>query len=208
MSRRMRLPVIGSADARVLLAGCHPDTPLPEALASSGCLLSQPLGADLVALPLRAVQLDWIDVATLAPGTPVFFPAQAGAGVPAPAPVTPGAGQRQAAVSAVPLADGPAASAPESAPGPTPRPADLSPETATQLAYRHDVEEVAAFLRADLSVLVICEKAVVRYLAEHMVSRAGREPRIIQASPAGDTDTEADTGNGAYGAALRLEGAA
>jgi transitional endoplasmic reticulum ATPase len=193
MSRRLRLPVIGSADTRGLLAGCHPDTLLPEALASSGCLLSRPLDPDLAALPLRAVQLDWIDVATLAPDRPVFWPAQVG--VPA-APSGPAPAEDpwppRTVISAVPL-DGDLASA---GPEPATRPDELSPEKATQVAYRQAVDEVAAFLRADLSVMVICEKAVVRYLAEHMVMTAGREARIIQATAAGDTDTEAEAGAG------------
>ena len=174
MSRHQRLPVIGSAETRRLLAECHPDTPLPEALASSGCLLSQPLGADLAALPLRAIQPDWIDVTTVRPDIPVFSPAQAGL----PAPVMPEGRQQQAEASAVQQADDPAAVWPV----PTRRPAELSAETATQIAYGQAVDEVAAFLRADLSVLVICEKAVVRYLAEHIVqygrARAPHHPGI------------------------------
>jgi AAA+ superfamily predicted ATPase len=75
------------------------------------------------------------------------------------------------------------------------RPANLSYEDATQLAYSRQVDEVAAFLRADLSVLVICEKAVVRYLTEHMVRTANRQPVVIQASPAdAAADTAADSG--------------
>ncbi|MBV9448168.1 MAG: AAA family ATPase [Streptosporangiaceae bacterium] len=196
MTRRPRLSVIGSADARRLLAGCHEDTPLTEALAGSGCLLGQPLSADLAALPLRAIQPDWIDIAAVRPDTPVYFPSvPAGASVPV-------ADQRPrveptAAVAAA--GPSPASSAPAE-PASVARPVDLTPETATQVAYRHDVNEVAAFLRADLSVLVICEKAVVRYLAEHMVRTAGREPRVIQASPAGEIDTEADADDGGRGA--------
>lgn len=200
MSKRLRLRVIGSADARQVIAGYHPDTPLPEALARSGCLLSEPLSADLSALPLRAVQLEFTDAATLPPGRPIFWPAQAGAGIPAPAAAEPEPGRGPATVSAVPLAADPASGGPAPGrPAPLPRPADLSPETATQVGYRHAVEEVAAFLRADLSVLVICEKAVVRYLAEYVVQTAGREPRVIQASASTETDTEADPGDGTFG---------
>jgi SpoVK/Ycf46/Vps4 family AAA+-type ATPase len=208
MSRRLRLRVIGSADAQQVIAGYHPDTPLAEALTRSGCLLSQPLSADLTALPLRAVQLDWTDIAALPPDSPMFSPARAGAGVTAAAAAGPEPGRRRATVSAVPLAADPASGglapdAPASGrPVSPPRPADLSPEAATQIAYRHAVEEVAAFLRADLSVLVICEKAVVRYLAEHMAQAAGREPRVIQASSSSETDTEADPGDGAGNLAL------
>jgi transitional endoplasmic reticulum ATPase len=194
MSRRLRLRVIGSADARQVIAGYHPDTPLPEALARCGCRLSQPLSADLTALTLGAVQLDWTDTAALPPDSPVSSPAQAGAAVAAPAAVSAEPGRRHATLSAAPLASGPASGRP----APPPRPADLSPETATQIGYRNAVEEVAAFLRADLSVLVICEKAVVRYLAEYMAQTAGREPRVIQASSSAETDTEADPGDGAF----------
>jgi transitional endoplasmic reticulum ATPase len=205
MSRRLRLPVIGSADARQVIAGYDPDTPLPEALARSGCLLSQPLNADLTALPLRAVQLDWTDIAALPPDSPMFSPAHAAARITVPAAAAAGAepGRRRATVSAVPLAAGPASAGPapdraaSGRPAPLPRPADLSPEAATQIAYRHAVEEVAAFLRADLSVLVICEKAVVRHLAEHIAQAAGREPRVIEASASAQTDTEADPGDNA-----------
>jgi AAA+ superfamily predicted ATPase len=60
---------------------------------------------------------------------------------------------------------------------------ELKDEQATQAAYYRQVAEVASFLRADLSVLVVCEKAVVQHLAVHMVRTAGREAQVIQAPP-------------------------
>jgi transitional endoplasmic reticulum ATPase len=185
MSRRIPLSVIGSDQAQQLLASCSGNMPLHEALARSGCVLAAPLAADQAMLPLRAVQPTWVDWAALSPDTPVFFP------------VAPRRGTASAS----------AAGPPSASAGPPPRltatpirgqggarPAELSPEAATQRAYRKQVDEVAAFLRADLSVLVICEKAVVRYLAEHMARAADREAHLIQASA--DTDDQpADPGD-------------
>jgi transitional endoplasmic reticulum ATPase len=180
MSRRIPVSVIGSDQAQQLLASCSGDTPLHEALAYSGCVLATPLTADQAILPLRAVQPTWVDRTALSADTPVFFP------------VTPPAPQRGTASASA----GPPprlTATPIRGPGGA-RPAELSPEAATQRAYRKQVDEVAAFLRADLSVLVICEKAVVRYLAEHMARAADREAHLIQASA--DTDDQpADPGD-------------
>jgi len=175
MSKRIRLSVVGSAQEQQLLASYPSDLPLHEALTRSGCLLTAPLPSRLADLPLRAIQQDWIDGATLAPGTPVFLPDRSHQPGPPEAPVPSGVA--------------PAETAPDVS-----RPLDLSYETATRVAYTRQVEEVAAFLRADLSVLVICEKAVVRYLDEHMVLAANRTPRVIQAS---STDSTADTADDA-----------
>ncbi len=163
MSRRIPLAVIGSAEQQRLVAGYPGDLPLREALTRSGCRLAEPPVPGHNDLRLAAFQLRWIEQAP----PPREPPPQAPSGQ-----ARPGASAQ---------------------PGYPPRPAELSPETATQRAYSRQVDEVAAFLRADLSVMVVCEKAVVRYLAEHIVRTANKQPRLIQAST---TDAAADTAGG------------
>jgi transitional endoplasmic reticulum ATPase len=172
MTRHPAISVIGSAPQRRALAECPPGQPFREALDSAGCLLTEPLSPETGALPLRAVHVTWIDPATLPDGRPRYRPL-------GPArPVVPVAQEAEHRRQAPAAGEG----------GPQPgwsRPAELTDEHATQAAYYRQIDEVASFLRADLSVLVVCEKAVVQHLAAHMVRTAGREAQVIQAPPSG-----------------------
>ncbi len=53
-------------------------------------------------------------------------------------------------------------------------PAKIEERDAVLLAYGREIESVAGFLRAGLSVLVTCEKLVVEHLWRAMVSRTGK----------------------------------
>ncbi|RSM42724.1 ATP-binding protein [Amycolatopsis balhimycina DSM 5908] len=94
-----------------------------------------------------------------------------------------------------------AAPPPEGTPlaGPRTRehPETLTEEQATRLAYGAEVADAASLLRAGQSVLVVCDKIVVPYLAEHVVLQAGREPRLLEAG--GPEDTDGDASPGALG---------
>jgi transitional endoplasmic reticulum ATPase len=60
------------------------------------------------------------------------------------------------------------------------RPLALSEDEAVGLAHAEDIEQIASYLRAGLSVLVFCDKLVVRHLWPRIVRAAGREPLELE----------------------------
>ena len=66
--------------------------------------------------------------------------------------------------------------------------ATMDDETAVRLAYSHQIDKVASYLRAGLSALVYCDKLVVSQLAERIVCAVPLE-RV-------DLDVPADPGGG------------
>ena len=60
------------------------------------------------------------------------------------------------------------------------RPLALSEDEAVGRAHAEDIERVASYLRAGLSVLVFCDKLVVRHLWPRIVRAAGREPLELE----------------------------
>jgi transitional endoplasmic reticulum ATPase len=62
------------------------------------------------------------------------------------------------------------------------RPVILTPDVATRLCYAREIDTSASFLRAGLSVLILCEKLVVRYLWKEICQRANRRAVILEAS--------------------------
>lgn len=89
----------------------------------------------------------------------------------------------------VPTADG------ESTPGLLPDlfPEKLSDRSAVELVYEDHLEEIAAYLRAGLSVLVQCDKALVPHIYPRAVDLSGRVAVL---------DTEADSHAGRSGNAV------
>ncbi|SDG78952.1 transitional endoplasmic reticulum ATPase [Sinosporangium album] len=152
------------------LAASSRETMLAAALHVSGCVLLEPLRSGWRQLPMSAFRLTFIPVDQVGPGTPLY------AADGSPASVGAGFGQ---------VGD-------LTEPDPSQRPVGITDEAATRLAYEPEIAEVASLLRADLSVLVVSDKIVVPYLAEHIVRRAGREALIVDAS--GDDDDEEDGG--------------
>ena len=55
-------------------------------------------------------------------------------------------------------------------------PTDISEKDAVRLAYAQEIDTAASFLRAGLSVLVVCEKLVVEHLWREMAQRANLNP--------------------------------
>jgi transitional endoplasmic reticulum ATPase len=55
------------------------------------------------------------------------------------------------------------------------RPLALTEDEAVGLAHAEDIEEISSYLRAGLSVLVFCDKLVVRHLWPRIVRAAGRD---------------------------------
>lgn len=64
-------------------------------------------------------------------------------------------------------------------------PESLTEAQAVQLAYGDEIERIASFLRAGLSVLVACDKLVVRHLWPLLARRAQKEALPLDV-PAGD----------------------
>lgn len=60
------------------------------------------------------------------------------------------------------------------------RPLALSDDEAVGIAHAEDIEQIASYLRAGLSVLVFCDKLVVRHLWPRIVRAAGREPLELE----------------------------
>lgn len=136
-------------------SGQPADMPLAQALADAGLAVTQPLTAELAALPVGAVDVTRLSVLQLPEGQQVFYP------------------------------DGSfhtITHEPEQPAGPVDcpeRPEMITEGDATRIAYDSYVQEAASFLRAGLSVLVTCDKIVVPHLSEHIVVVSGQEPRIL-----------------------------
>ncbi|GAA2372878.1 ATP-binding protein [Nonomuraea africana] len=157
----LEVVVVGEGGALTALPG---DTPLGQALGSGPYLLLAPLEEGWAQLRLSMFRLRLIPLEAV-DGRPLYRPV-----APAAAP-----------------AAGPQGEAAE--PGP-PRPVELSEAQATRLAYDDYVREAASFLRAGLSVLIVCDKIVVPHLADHIVRQTSSTPRLLEMQAPVGEDTE------------------
>ena len=64
--------------------------------------------------------------------------------------------------------------------------ADVEERNAVLLVYSPQIDGVASFLRAGLSVLVLCDKLVVKHLWDEIVKRAGLRGRLPEVSEGAD----------------------
>ncbi|MGB1251013.1 MAG: ATP-binding protein [Candidatus Promineifilaceae bacterium] len=62
-------------------------------------------------------------------------------------------------------------------------PIEMADSTAVRTAYRHELDQIAQFLRNGLSVLVVCDKILTTYLHEYVCQRAGKKPRLDSEMP-------------------------
>ncbi len=62
-------------------------------------------------------------------------------------------------------------------------PERLSDNEAVLTAYRHELEQVARFLKNDLSVLIGCDKILTEHIYEYVCQRAGKTPVLDDAVP-------------------------
>jgi transitional endoplasmic reticulum ATPase len=60
-------------------------------------------------------------------------------------------------------------------------PERLSDNEAVLIAYRYELEEVARFLKNDLSVLITCDKLLTEHIYEYVCQRAGKNPLLDDA---------------------------
>jgi transitional endoplasmic reticulum ATPase len=183
MSRtRVELHPLGDARAfqdHLLVAKAQPQATLRTFLTEWPAMSLQPLDGSVLDAPLRRLRVQVIpDVGN----TPVFRP-----------PVTwslsnAAAGEHAAAdASHTPVSDPvPTVPAPEATPSSGHgdladlRPVSLDHNEAVRLAYAEDIERAASYLRSGLSVLVFCDKLVVRHLWPRIVSAAVLETLLLE----------------------------
>ena len=70
-------------------------------------------------------------------------------------------------------------------------PPSLSDGEAVKLAYRHELQAAAGFLKNGLSVLIVCDKILTEYIYEYVCQLAGKKPVLDDAVPEG---SKANTG--------------
>ncbi|MDI1429647.1 AAA family ATPase [Polyangium sorediatum] len=120
-----------------------------------------------------------IKVVTISERTPVFWP---------PGLRLPTATAHPAPQAPVPVVapKAPAAAA-KPPPAPEGHPQAISEAQAVEIAYGDEIEQVASFLRAGLSAMVICDKLVVRHLWPRIVA-AARLDRVVLELPPEDAE--------------------
>ena len=62
-------------------------------------------------------------------------------------------------------------------------PAEISDHEAVQIAYRHELEAIADYLKYGLSVLVVCDKILTEHIYEYVCNLAGKTPKRDDAVP-------------------------
>jgi transitional endoplasmic reticulum ATPase len=198
--RRVELHPLGNARAfqDLVLVLMSEGKSLRQLLAAAPALSLAPLDPELLDAPLDRLVIKTMhvdprtplyraDVASEAPGEPAGAHASGHAGdsaapamqrdaaaadalprAPIAAPIT--------APAAAPIATSGAAAAPDL----VQRPLALSDDEAVGIAHAEDIEQIASYLRAGLSVLVFCDKLVVRHLWPRIVRAAGRDPLELE----------------------------
>lgn len=179
MSRRERLELVAASAAdRDRWYGCPPQQTIRHALATGTYLLTAPMEPRLAGAPLNEVDVEVVLLAQVPSGT-ALYPAGAAGGEP-PDERIPEAGGRHASLQVRPAA------APATAPVlPTPQapvgsvrdlvrfPEEISDSRAVEIAHAVELEQVGAFLRRRLSVLLTCDKLIVEHLAPLIAERSG-----------------------------------
>ena len=144
---------------------------LAELLREQPALSLDPIEPELLQVPVSRLQISVVDPD---PETPLYRPPDVSL-----------ATVRQAA-QAEPVASA-AASRAGSSPGPVVAaaegyPTDLTERHAVVLAHDGAITRAASYLDSGLSVLVRCEKLLVEHLAQEIPGRAGRKPKVVEAS--------------------------
>jgi transitional endoplasmic reticulum ATPase len=174
--RELRFVPLGDARAFQDAALLDPDQTLRDLLRQAPALCLEALREEDLGKPLRYFIASVVRVNGQ---TPLFLPpgvemaAVTPAAERAPAPPAQAA---EAAAEPVAADERPPASA---------GPREISPQQAVLLAYGQEIETVASFLRAGLSVLVICEKLVVEYLRSRMALQAGLREIVLEVPEGG-----------------------
>jgi transitional endoplasmic reticulum ATPase len=168
--RRVELHPLGDAQAfqDLALVLMSQGKRLRELLAAAPALSLAPLDPELLDAPLERLLIKTMHVDA---HTPLYR-----IDVPLPGrDATPPAGAVAPAAPAAPARASTAA-----------RPLALSEDEAVGRAHAEDIEQIASYLRAGLSVLVFCDKLVVRHLWPRIVRAAGREPLELEQPGAAD----------------------
>lgn len=62
-------------------------------------------------------------------------------------------------------------------------PEQLSDTEAVQIAYRHELQQIARYLEHDLSVLIVCDKMLTEHIYAYVCKRAGKTPVLDDTIP-------------------------
>ena len=179
--RRVELHPLGDAPAfqDLMLVLMSQGKTLRELLARAPALSLAPLDPELLDAPLDRLLVKTMQVDARTPLYRIDVPAQP-AGDARPPDMGPNIGPATpAATSPAPAAAVPAAKITPAATA-VQRPVALTEDEAVGLAHTEEIEEIASYLRAGLSVLVFCDKLVVRHLWPRIVRAAGREPLELE----------------------------
>lgn len=171
MKERIRLVPLGDPDQFEHFRLNAERITLREFLQHAPALSVDPLEQRLMDLDVSRILISpWES----APATPLYRPPGMVVGVTIPAP-TPAP---STTVSELPRSD---AAQTQPALPKDDLPATIEEREAVQVAYGREIDSTAGFLRAGLSVLVVCEKLLVEHLWRAMVARTGKlRPRLLE----------------------------
>jgi AAA+ superfamily predicted ATPase len=71
-------------------------------------------------------------------------------------------------------------------------PEEIKDREAVLIAYRQDLQDIARFLKNDLSVLIMCDKMLTEYIYEYVCKLAGKLPVLDDALPEPKKETTRD----------------
>ncbi len=178
--RQLRMVPLGDPDTFADFAMLEDSSPLRELLEKAPALSLDPLSEDDMARPVG----DFVVTRCAADaGTPLYRPpGLTAAGLPT------SVGTKDAPDDAKDDQDGGDGEGPgdDAAGGDavvvpeSPHPESLRDEQAVVLAYGPEIENVASFLRAGLSVLVLCDKLVVENLWRRMAAQARKTAVLLE----------------------------
>ena len=64
-----------------------------------------------------------------------------------------------------------------------PKPQQITENEAVQIAYRHELQQIAKFLKHGLSVLILCDKILTEHIYKYVCSMAGKQPVLVDEQP-------------------------
>lgn len=171
----LELIPVGDPEAFQDLILVGQDEKLSDLLRQAPALSLRPLDGRLLDRPLRQLR---IRVVERNPSLPLYWPPGVALSAQAPPPAPQPAATATAAQPPTREPDAPRAA--RSVDG---HPASLSEDQAVQLAYGDEIERIASFVRAGLSVLVMCDKLVVRHLWPPIVRAARLDHLVLDVPP-------------------------
>ncbi len=171
MIEPIELVPLGDVTAFRDAALVHTDKKLGDFLRETPALSLRFLDEAALQRPLRSYRIRTI---ALDPNLPVYLPPGVTLSSTTPA-------EAPASVKPAPKPPSPPFSAPPKAEPHAPgHPASITDDQAVQRAYADEIDKIASFLRAGLSVLVSCDKLVVRHLYPLIANAAQLEGQVLE----------------------------